>query len=119
MLIPIIKDMSGAIGHTFILETSAGMEDERYYPSRILGFVSINGSTEAVIWCSEKPLRWTDVEFNFFCTISLGQIFDVLVVTVPLSALVHPLCVIPDYGSDDNSFIVVLPKRNWESLLWR
>ena len=50
---------------------------------------------------------------TFFCTIRLGQTFEVLVVTVPLSALVHPLCVIPDYGSEDNSFIVVLPKQNW------
>jgi hypothetical protein len=45
--------------------------------------------------------------------ITLGHTFEVSVVTVPLSALVHPLCVIPDYGGDKNSLIVVLPKRNW------
>ncbi len=33
--------------------------------------------------------------------------------TVPISSLVHPLCVIPDYGGHITSFIVVLPKRNW------
>ena len=83
------------------------------YPSRILGFVSMNGTTEAVIWCSQKSLSWSDLEENFFCKIRLGQTFEVSVVTVPLSAVVHPLCVIPDYGSEDDSFIVVLPKRNW------
>ena len=72
----------------------------------------MNGSTEAVIWCLQKPLRWSDVEENFFCTIRLGQAFELSVVTVPLSALVHPLCVIPNYRSEDNSFMVVLPKRN-------
>ena len=46
--------------------SSAGIEDDSYYPSRILGFISMNGSTEAVIWCSQKPLRWSDVEENFF-----------------------------------------------------
>jgi hypothetical protein len=40
------------------------------------------------------------VEQNFFCKITLGHTFEVSVVTVPLSALAHPLCVIPDYGGD-------------------
>ena len=93
--------------------SSGGKEDDSYYPSRILGFISMNGSTEAVIWCSQKSLSWSDVEENFFCKIRLGQKFEVSVLTVPLSAVVHPLCVIPDYGSEDDSFIVVLPKRNW------
>jgi len=93
--------------------SSGGIEDDSYYPSRILGFVSMNGTTEAVIWCSQKSLSWSDLEENFFCKIRLGRTFEVSVVTVPLSAVVHPLCVIPDYGSEDDSFIVVLPKRNW------
>ncbi len=53
------------------------------------------------------------MEQNFFCKITLGHTFEVSVVTVPLFALVHPLCVISDYGGDKNSFIVVLPKSNW------
>ncbi len=40
------------------------------------------------------------MEQNFFCKITLGHTFEVSVVTVPLSVLVHPLCVIPDYGGD-------------------
>ncbi len=33
--------------------------------------------------------------------------------TVPIDALVHPLCVLPDCGGDPNTYFVVLPKRNW------
>jgi hypothetical protein len=37
-----------------------------HYPSKILGFLSIQGKHEAVIQCSVKPLLWSAVEF-FFC----------------------------------------------------
>ncbi len=56
--------------------SSIGIENNSYYPARILGFLTIDGSTEAAIWCSEKPLRWIDVEQNFFCKITLGHTFD-------------------------------------------
>jgi hypothetical protein len=42
---------------------------EEYYPSKILGFIKMSGSTEAVIQCSEKPLIWSDVENNFMVKI--------------------------------------------------
>jgi hypothetical protein len=35
---------------------------ENIYPSRILGFISINNKQETVIRCSLKPLFWDDVE---------------------------------------------------------
>jgi hypothetical protein len=35
---------------------------ENHYPSKILGFISIEGKYEAVIQCSIKPLLWTTVE---------------------------------------------------------
>jgi hypothetical protein len=43
----------------------SGEAVEKYYPSRILGFVTINSVTEAVVHCSKKPVHWTDVEDNF------------------------------------------------------
>jgi len=86
---------------------------ETYYPSKILGFVTLNGTTEAVIQCSEKPVMWTDVQYQFFVMITIGTDIDVSYVTVPISSLVHPLCVIPDYGGHQTSYIVILPKRNW------
>jgi hypothetical protein len=34
-------------------------------------------------------------------------------VLVPIEALVHPLCVIPDSGGNRDIYFVVLPKLNW------
>lgn len=89
---------------------------ENYYPARILGFVKLNKDIEAVVHCSEKPLTWTDIEDNFIMRTKLGSRADISIVTVPLSSLVHPLCVIPDYGSNSASYIIVLPKRNWSRI---
>ena len=36
------------------------------YPSKILGFIKISGTPEAIIQCSEKPLIWSDVEKNLW-----------------------------------------------------
>ena len=92
---------------------SSGETIENHYPARILGFVTLNNVTEAVIHCSEKPVHWSDLEGNFLVRTKLGQNSDISIVSVPLSSLVHPLCAIPDYGSYKTSFILVLPKRNW------
>ncbi len=73
---------------------------EKYYPSKILGFITISKTTEAVIQFSEQPLIWSDLENKFFVKTIIGTDLDVSYVTVPISALVHPLCVIPDDGGD-------------------
>ncbi len=44
---------------------SSGEAIETYYPSKILGFVTIHRITEADIQCSEKPLIWSDLEKKF------------------------------------------------------
>ena len=44
--------------------------------------------------------------------IKIGTDLEISYVTVPITALVHPLCVIPD-GGDLTSYIIKLPKRNW------
>ena len=95
-------------------ETHAtGETVENFYPAKILGFITINNITEAVIQCSEKPLIWTDLSDKFFVKTVLGTNHDESYVTVPISALVHPLCVFPDYGGNRDSYIIVLPKKNW------
>ena len=86
---------------------------ESYYPSKILGFVKFEERTEAVIHCTEKPLRWSTVEKKFLVKVRIGTDPAISIVTVPLSSFVHPLCVIPDYGGEGTSYIVVLPRRNW------
>ncbi len=42
-----------------------GIEVENYYPSCIIGFITLQGITEAVIQCAEKPLLWLAVETFF------------------------------------------------------
>ncbi len=92
---------------------NCGEQIENHYPSKILGFLSIEGHCEAVIQCSVKPLLWSVVKRFFFVKMKLGTNFNISFVTVPIEALVHPLCVIPDIGGDSNIYFVVLPKRNW------
>jgi hypothetical protein len=48
----------------------------------------------------------------------LGTDFNILFVTVPIEALVHPLCVIPDSGGDIDIYFVVLQKMYLEPILW-
>jgi hypothetical protein len=60
-----------------------------------------------------KTTPWSVVERFFFVKITLGTDFNISFVTVPIEALVHPLCVIPDSGGDIDIYFVVLPKHNW------
>ncbi len=46
----------------------------------------------------------------------LGTDFNISFVTVPIEALVHPICVIPDCRGDRDIHFVFLPKRNWSLL---
>jgi hypothetical protein len=71
-----------------------GEQIQNHYPSKILGFFSIEGKREAVIQCSVKPLLWSTVDRTFFVKMKLGRDFNISFVTVPIEALVHPLCVI-------------------------
>ena len=50
---------------------------------------------------------------KFLIKVVLGSDDEVSTVSVPLTSLVHPLCVIPDYGGDGKSYLLVLPRRNW------
>jgi hypothetical protein len=96
----------------FHKENNQGEEIKNHYPSKILGFLDVEEKREAVIQCSVKPLVWSVVERNFIVKLKLGTDFNVSFVTVPIEALVHPLCVIPDSGDDRDIYSVVLPKCN-------
>ncbi len=59
--------------------------------------------------------KTTSLEYsgtNFFVTMKLGPDLNISVVTVPIEALVHQLCVTPDCSGDSDIYFVVLPKRN-------
>ncbi len=68
---------------------------------------------EAVVQCSVQPLIWAILENKFWVKFTLGEDIYVSYVTVPMEAIVHPLCVIPDIGGELNAYFVILPKQNW------
>ena len=92
---------------------------EKMYPSKMLGFININGKREAVIQCAKKHLCWDDLIKHFVIPIEIGLQFDLSFVVVPIESIVHPLCVIPDDGENCTRFIVVLPKQNWSAYFSR
>jgi hypothetical protein len=48
-----------------------------------------------------------------FVKMKLGTNFNISFDTVPIEALVHPLCVIQDCSGDRDIYFVVLPKHSW------
>jgi hypothetical protein len=65
-----------------------------------------------VIQCAEILLLWSAVE-TFFSRVEIGASFAVSFVTFPVSALVHPLCVMPESFMGEDTILLVLPKQNW------
>jgi hypothetical protein len=90
-----------------------GENIETFYPSRLLGFITSNGTREAVIQCLLNPQSWEDIQQKFVVDIEFGQNFNASFVFVPIELIVHPLCIIPDDGDNLNKYFVVLPKQNW------
>ena len=101
----------------FQVINNRGVKIENHYPSKILGFISIEGKGEAVIQCSIKLLLWTTVERVVLVKLKLGTDFNISFNTAPIEAVVHPLFVIPDYGGDTDTYFIVLLKRNWSQFL--
>ena len=96
----------------YVIEGEDGPREE-YYPSRILGFVKDLDDDEitAIIQCSEDPVSWEDLEEKFFVNFKLCSTKG-REEQVPLSSVLHPICVVPNYGKDD-SYIMILPKGRW------
>ena len=94
---------------------------EYHYPSKILGFVQVGeDEIEAVVQCSAESLDWSTVEKEFIVHFHHGTDHCTSFVTIPMSAIVHPLCIVPDYGRGiNNRYMVVLPKQNWSQYFSR
>jgi hypothetical protein len=91
-----------------------GGTTQNYYHSKLLGFISTEVNTcEAVIQYSMQPLIWATLVNKFLVKFTLGEDTNMSYVTVPLEAIVHPLCVIPDIEGEPNAYFVILPKQNW------
>ena len=75
--------------------------DEKYYPSRVLGFTkSGTDGINAIIQYSMEDVTWDRLQEDFvvpfrLCTEAGKE--DV----VPLTSLCHPLCVVPNFGADN------------------
>ncbi len=66
--------------------------------------------------CDTAFCKTTSLECSgifFFIKMKLETDINISFVTVPMEALVHPLCMIPDSGGDRDIYFVVLPKNNW------
>ncbi len=80
-----------------------GHKVENYYPSRLLGFITTNGTRTAVIQCSRNPIDLNNIQQNFIVETQLGTNFHVSFLIVPIDTIVHPLCVFPDDGSNQTN----------------
>ena len=110
------KDANGMIGQSFVHfqeVNNQGEQIENHYPSKNNWFLLYWRK----MWsCDTVFCTTTSLEYSgkiFFVKMKLGTDFNISFVTVPIEALVHPLCVIPDCGGDSNIYFVVLQNRNW------
>jgi len=86
---------------------------DKYYPSQLLGFISVDdGPTEIAACTSLTSVAWETIEDNLFKRFKLSEDFNNNCVICSVCAVVHPLCVIPDFGGNKNAYMVVLPKCN-------
>jgi hypothetical protein len=78
----------------------------------------IDGKPKAVIQCSVKPILWMTVKKHVIVPVKLGTNFNILFITVPIDALVHPLCALPDLGGETDAFFYCITQKKLEPLLW-
>ena len=81
-----------------------------HYPSKILGFLQDGEEINAIIQCEIVPVPWSWLKEEFIAKFSLNM--DVGKEEIVLmSSLVHPICVVPDFGVENkNGFMMILPK---------
>jgi hypothetical protein len=58
-------------------------------------------------------MEWEHLENSFFVRGKLDMNFEVSFILIPVTAVVLPLCVVPNFGGLPGEFIVLLPKTNW------
>jgi hypothetical protein len=60
-----------------------GENIETFYPSRLLGFITSNGTREAVIQCSLSPLSWEDIQQTLLLILKLDKTLMLLLFLCP------------------------------------
>ena len=90
-----------------------------HYPSKILGFIQEGEEINAVIQCAIEPVQWSRLEEEFIVKICLNMDVGKEEI-VPLSSLVHPICVVPNFGLENkNEYMMILPKGQWSGCFAR
>ena len=97
-----------------------GRSNPQFYPLKILGFKQHNNELKAVILCSVDTVPWSELEKHFVVQFTLCEDEGEEQI-IPLSALFHPLCVVPDNGADkdEHKYLMVLPKGQWSGYFSR
>ncbi len=85
--------------------------DWKWLPIKSTWFLGYWRKTWSCDTVFRKTMEWCGKKF--YCKLKLGTDFNISSVTIPIEALVHPLCVIPDSNGDRDIYFVVLPKCNW------
>ena len=90
-----------------------------YYPSKILGFIQEGTEINVIIQCAIEPLQWSQLEEDFIVKLRLNTT-NGKEEMVPMSSLVHPICVVPNFGLENNDeYMMILPKGQWSDYFAR
>ena len=91
------------------------------YSGKILGFIKVEtpgfpadpNKCYIAIMRSSSPLAMEDLEENFLkkFQVRVGDVDDFCV--VPLESIIHPFCVLHNYGGNKIEYWGILPKRKW------
>ena len=73
----------------------------------------------AIIQCAIEPVQWLRLEEEFIVKLRLNTDVGKEEI-VPLSLLVHPICVVPNFGLENkNEYTMILPKGQWSEYFAR
>ncbi len=68
-----------------------------YYPSKFLGFIQEGEEINVIVQCAIEPLQWSRLEEEFIVKLRLNTDVGKEEIVL-LSSLVHPICVVPNFG---------------------
>ena len=90
-----------------------------HYPSKNLGFLQDREDFNVIVQCVIDPVPWPRLEEEFIVKFSLNMDVGEEQI-VPMSSLVHPICVVSDFRVENkNGHVMILPKGQWSDYFAR
>ena len=84
-----------------------------------MGFIQEGTEINVIIQCAIEPLQWSKLEEEFIVKLRLNTKVRQEEL-VPMSSLVHPICVVPNFGLENNDeYMMILPKGQWSDYFAR